>query len=167
MSADKPSAEIYELDDARARRQASDLPGDDYRDAGAHLCAVREAAGLSLEEAAAKTHIKVDQLRAIEEIDVNVLPARPYAIGFVKTYAEFLGLDSSEVVGRFKEDAGYSAPQQIEVEKFEAAEQAAEAQAGQLSLVAVIAVILFFLWCLWQVTVLDESSSGLAACSAS
>ncbi len=145
------SAEIVDMNDARARLQASEIPGANYEHVGAHLGAVREASGLMLAEAASRTHIKETHLIAIEALSVSELPPRPYAIGFVKTYAEFLGLDASEIVDRFKEDAGYSAPQ-ISVEKFEAEEAQAAEESGDLSLPAMIAILAFILWCSWQIT---------------
>ena len=164
MTSKDGTAEIYDMEDARARRRASELPGAEYGDAGAHLAAVREASGLSIEEAAAKTHIKAHHLEAIEALDLGSLPPRPYAIGFVKVYGEFLGLDAAALVDRFKQDMGFSAPPKVEVEKFEVAEAAAEANSGELSLIAVIAIIVFFIWCAWQITLLDGrelSGAGL------
>lgn len=152
MASNNGSAEIFDMEDARARRQASDLPGADYEHAGAHLHAVREASGLTIAEAASRTHIKEAHLAAIEEMNVSGLPPRPYAIGFVKTYAEFLDLDAGEIVARFKEDAGYSAPEPVSVEKFEAQEAAAQDEQGDLSLIAVVAIMVFIIWCAWQIT---------------
>lgn len=43
-------------------------------------------------------------LKAIEERDYQELPGPTYAVGFVRTYAEYLGLDSDELVRRFKEE---------------------------------------------------------------
>ncbi|MHA7872578.1 MAG: TonB family protein [Hyphococcus sp.] len=140
------------MEDARARRRASELPGGEYENAGAHLRAVREASGLTIAEAAGRTHIKDSHLEAIEQLDVAALPPRPYAIGFVKTYAEFLGLDADAVVGRFKEDAGYAAPQPISVEQFEAKETEAEQGPRDLSLLAVFVILVFIIWCAWQIT---------------
>ncbi len=156
MTTNNESAKIFDMEDARARRRASELPGADFEDVGAHLAAVRETSGLTIAEAAAKTHIREAHLEAIEALDIPGLPARPYAIGFVKAYAEFLALDAPAIVERFKEDAGFSAPAKIDVGKFEAAEAATTSEAGELSLAAVIAIIVFFIWCAWQITLLDR-----------
>ena len=45
-------------------------------------------------------------ITAIEENDIEQLPARVYTIGFVRSYAEYLGLDSDKIVAKFKEQAG-------------------------------------------------------------
>lgn len=146
------SANIVDMDAARTRHRNDLNEADKYKNAGAHLASVREAHGLTLDEAASRTHIKSLHLSAIENLDVHQLPARPYAIGFVKTYAEFLGLDPRPIVERFKIDAEYNAPLEVPVEKFEAA---AEAEAGgdnhDLSLIAVAAIMIFIIWCAWQI----------------
>ena len=46
--------------------------------------------------------IQAKQIHAIETGDISALPARVYAIGFVKTYAEYLGLDEEKIVALFK-----------------------------------------------------------------
>lgn len=142
------TAEIVDMEDARARRR-----GEDYSSAGAQLADARETMGLTLGEASEKTHIKESHLEAIENTDLAELPSRPYAIGFVKAYAEFLELDSAPVVARFKEDAGFVAAAPIQVEKFHAAEVAHDALTRDMSLWAFAAVLGFILWCAWQLTV--------------
>ncbi|NOX93822.1 MAG: TonB family protein [Alphaproteobacteria bacterium] len=152
MTSNNGSAKILDMEDARVRRQASVMPGADFPHAGAHLHAVRNASGLTLLEAASRTHIKIAHLEAIEEMSISDLPPRPYAIGFVKTYAEFLDLDAAILVSRFKEEADFSAPQVVSVEKFEAAEAAADNEHRDMSLKAVVAIMVFIVWCAWQIT---------------
>lgn len=152
------TAEIVDMEDARARRR-----GEDYASAGAQLADARESMGLTLTEASDKTHIKESHLEAIECVDLAALPPRPYAIGFVRAYAEFLELDSAPVVTRFKEDAGYSAAAPIQVEKFQAAEVAHDALTRDMSLWAVGAVLVFILWCGWQLTLPRDIAGGAAS----
>lgn len=152
MAIGNGSAEIVNMQDARARRRASELDGNEFETAGAHLRAVREAAGLSIEELSTRTHIKAGYLAAIEEMRAGALPSQPFAIGFVKVYAEALGLDPRPVVNRFKEELGLSAPVAIEAEKFEAMQAAPEPDRPQMSLLAFIAILFFILWCAYQIT---------------
>lgn len=140
------------MEDARARYRATELDGDSFSSAGAHLKAVREASGLSLEEIAERTHIKAPFIDAIETMNLSALPSRAFAIGFVKGYAESLGLDAKALVSRFKEDAGYTAPAEIESEKFEAAQAVADIEKPEMSLIAFIAIVVFILWCAFQIT---------------
>lgn len=63
----------------------------------------REAKGLSLEEAAACTKIKIAFLKAIEEGDYRLLPDELYLIRFLFEYAAFLGLDPEAITAQFKQ----------------------------------------------------------------
>ncbi|MDD2865900.1 MAG: helix-turn-helix domain-containing protein [Candidatus Omnitrophica bacterium] len=60
----------------------------------------RESKGISLEEASRATHIHVNVLKKIEADDFSSI-GTVYAKGFLKIYAEFLGLDKSDIVERF------------------------------------------------------------------
>lgn len=132
------------------------MRADETEDLGALLRSAREDQCLTLMEAAAKTHIKEHHLKAIEALDASALPARPYAIGFVRAYAEFLDLDADDVVALFKANAGFDSSKPVEVEKFEVADKAAPTQKPELSLIAVIAILAFILWCAWQITLPRE-----------
>lgn len=57
----------------------------------------RRDRGLSLDEAERATKIRKRYLVGLEEDDYTVLPDAVYAQGFLKTYANFLGLDGSEL----------------------------------------------------------------------
>ena len=65
-------------------------------DIGEQLRTAREARGLSLEQVAAETRIPQRHLVAIEANDFAKLPGRTYAVGFTRTYAKMLGLDTDE-----------------------------------------------------------------------
>ena len=72
---------------------------------GRLLKASRLRCGEELSDVAAMLCIRYTYLEAIEEDRFQDLPGRAYAIGFIRAYAEHLGLDSAEVVRRFKEDS--------------------------------------------------------------
>lgn len=57
--------------------------------------------GHSIETVAAQTHIKIGYLKAIEEGRRRDLPGAAYTIGFVRTYADFLGFDGNRLVTDF------------------------------------------------------------------
>ena len=59
---------------------------------------------LTLEEAAVSTKIKPQFLEAIERGAYNELPSPAYARGFVRNYAEFLGLPKAQIALLFKRD---------------------------------------------------------------
>jgi len=72
---------------------------------GAALREVREARELSLEQISALTRVRPAHLQAIEALDVDKLPSRPFAIGYVRAYAQALQLNADEVVARFRTEA--------------------------------------------------------------
>ena len=63
------------------------------RRTGAILAAAREAAGIDLIDLARDTRIPLRHLKSIEADSHATLPALPYSIGFVKTFAKAVGLD--------------------------------------------------------------------------
>ncbi len=73
---------------------------------GAVLRETRESRGVDLDGVARALRIRQPYLRAIEEGRYQDLPGAAYAHGFVRSYAEFLGLDSAEILRRYKEESG-------------------------------------------------------------
>ena len=71
---------------------------------GTLLCATRMRVGKDLQDVAAVLHIRYNFLVAIEDGRYEDLPGQAYAIGFVRAYADHLGLDGDEVVRRYKEE---------------------------------------------------------------
>jgi cytoskeletal protein RodZ len=63
---------------------------------GAYLRHVREEKALSLDEVAARTMIQARMLKAIEEGKLHYLPEPVYIQGFIRRYAEAMGLDGNE-----------------------------------------------------------------------
>jgi cytoskeleton protein RodZ len=69
---------------------------------GQDLRKARQRKGEDLAQVSAALKIRKDHLDAIEESEIGLLPGRAYAIGFVRTYAEYLGLDAAQCVERLK-----------------------------------------------------------------
>lgn len=69
---------------------------------GQDLRAARLRRGDDLATASKALKIRKDHLEALEEDRLDSLPGRTYAIGFVRSYSEYLGLDAVEAVERFK-----------------------------------------------------------------
>lgn len=94
-----------ERSEARRRLHLRDITNElpDATDTvGAELRNARLRRGEDLRSIAQNLRISRAQLEAIEEGRNAELPARAYAIGFVRSYAEYLGLDSRHVVTRYK-----------------------------------------------------------------
>ena len=73
--------------------------------AGADLRAARERVGWTLQQMAASLRIRQPYLEALEAGRLDDLPGNAYALGFLRTYASALGLDSNEISRRFKAEA--------------------------------------------------------------
>src|SRR5690606_27825742 len=71
-------------------------------DIGAAFKAAREARGLSLQDVSDRTRVRRQYLAALEDMQLDQLPSRPFAIGYVKSYASVLGFDEDQAVARFK-----------------------------------------------------------------
>ena len=65
---------------------------------GNRLVEARVARGLTLRDVERDTRISSKYLQALEEGRLNVLPAPVYARAFMRTYAQYLGLNGSEFV---------------------------------------------------------------------
>jgi cytoskeletal protein RodZ len=73
-------------------------------DIGQALKAVREFRKLSLEAVADTTRVRRAYLQAIEEMQLDKLPSRPFTIGYIRAYADALGVDAEAAVERFKSE---------------------------------------------------------------
>src|SRR6266571_706436 len=68
---------------------------------GSSLREARLRQGLDFPEAEQATKIRGKYLRALEDEQFQVLPAQTYVKGFLRTYAEYLGLDGQLYVDEF------------------------------------------------------------------
>ncbi len=68
---------------------------------GQQLKTAREAKGVTEEEAGSATKTLSKIIRAMEADDFSIMPAPTYAKGFIRLYAEYLGLDSEPLVEEY------------------------------------------------------------------
>lgn len=92
----------------RAGQRPAAALGDS--EVGLLLRQTRASFGQSLAEVARDIRIRQSFLEAIEAGRFETLPGQAYTIGFIRTYAEHLGLDPNEVVRRFKRESGVGTP---------------------------------------------------------
>ncbi len=69
---------------------------------GQRLARARKEKGLTLEDVARATKIRVPRLRDMEADDYSNFPSLVYARGFLKNYTAFLGIDASETIERLE-----------------------------------------------------------------
>lgn len=72
---------------------------------GPILCSVRERSGQDLSEVSRHLRIRREYLQALEDGNFAALPGMTYAIGYVRTYAQYLGLDAERAIALFKSEA--------------------------------------------------------------
>lgn len=77
---------------------------------GVLLKKTRRKFGYDLGEISAYLNIRKGLLVAIEEGNFHELPGTVYALGFIKSYADYLGLDPDLVANRFKQEVGAVQP---------------------------------------------------------
>ncbi len=70
---------------------------------GAYLRDKRLSRNISLEEVAGATGITSTVLQALEKEEWDQLPAEVYVKGFYKKYAEYLGMDSSDIQAKYQQ----------------------------------------------------------------
>ncbi|RKX99344.1 MAG: helix-turn-helix domain-containing protein, partial [Spirochaetes bacterium] len=69
---------------------------------GAIFKETREKQGKTLEDAVKETKIAKKYLIAIENENFDIFPGETYLIGFIRNYAQFLGLNPDEMIQRYK-----------------------------------------------------------------
>lgn len=77
---------------------------------GERLREARESQGISLSQAAVETRILQRYLVALEDGDYQHLPGDVYARGFIRNYANYLGLPGDELIELYRQDRGLSEP---------------------------------------------------------
>lgn len=90
-----------------------DTGGDQTRgqSLGRLLKSTREGHNIHAADAARALRIRVAYIQAIEAGAYNRLPGSAYALGFVRAYADYLGLDGEEAARRFKRETKGFEPQ--------------------------------------------------------
>ncbi|MBE0429604.1 MAG: helix-turn-helix domain-containing protein [Thermoleophilia bacterium] len=73
---------------------------------GTTLRDARVRKDISLQEAEDQTKIRVKYIQAMENEDFEILPGGTYVKGFLRTYAEYLGLDYQLVLDEYNERYG-------------------------------------------------------------
>jgi cytoskeleton protein RodZ len=91
----------------RRRIHLREISGDsetELETVGQELRAARLRRGDDLATVSRALKIRKDHLSAVEDDNLEGLPGKTYALGFVRSYATYLGLDSVQMVERFKQE---------------------------------------------------------------
>jgi len=84
--------------DGSGSTETNRAAGGGLADIGAMLRKRREEVGQDLADISAITHIKPVFLKAIEEGRRKDLPGTAYMIGYIRTYADYLGFDGNRLI---------------------------------------------------------------------
>jgi cytoskeleton protein RodZ len=88
--------------DITLMQQEAEAPISGPARVGLELRQVRERLGWRLMDVSAELRIRLPYLEAIERGELSALPGAAYQTGFVRTYAQALGLDGDEILRRFR-----------------------------------------------------------------
>ncbi len=73
---------------------------------GEQLLSGRLAMGVEIGDISSQLHIRQDYLQALEDGRFDDIPGATYVAGFLRTYANHLGLDGEEMVRMYKDESG-------------------------------------------------------------
>lgn len=122
---------------------------------GEYLRDERENQGRTLKEISAKINIKEDYLAAIEDNDFDQIPGETFVKGFIRNYANYLGMDGVALVNEYKRSKSNDYlpyPEEATVDalpkkKRESTRSPKQSRLPRLTIIA--GAILFLLLCLW------------------
>src|SRR5437773_6477385 len=117
----------------------------------------RESKGISLDRIAAETRISTRFLLAIENEEFNLLPGGIFNRGFVRTYAEKIGLDPEQAVADYERLAEVREPAEMQ------AAPAARREKSNRNLYPVAIVGLIVLIAIFYVVTRETSNTAQSA----
>lgn len=81
--------------------------------AGDVLQTEREVQGWTLTDIAAATHIKTDYLAALEADKYDTIPGAVFVKGFIRSYANYLGINGEELIDLYLQHTTPERPQPV------------------------------------------------------
>ena len=112
-------------------------------DIGASLREAREHRGLSLDDVQQSLHFRERYLTALEEEHWDLLPGEAYTKGFLRTYAEFLGLNGTLYIDEFNERIAAQEAEQIVPESLAPRRKRSRLLVRAIAGVFVLALVVF------------------------
>ncbi len=135
---------------------------------GSLLKEMRLQKGLRLPDVSKRLCIRKTYLEAIEESNYKNIPPFPYGIGFIRSYADYLGLNSSNIVELYKEETNTNQDKDIYVLEPQSEATVPNRKYLIISLLAII--LIYVIWHFYnqsqyeeetlpEATVVEESTS--------
>lgn len=115
---------------------------------GTLLKNMRQEKGLKVADIAKRLCIRKQYLEAIEDSNYSEIPAFPYGTGFIRSYADYLGLNSGNIVELYKEETSEKQPVNVPLVE----PQTKSAMPGGIYILASLLAmgILYGVWALWN-----------------
>lgn len=123
---------------------------------GERLRLSREERGMSLDDVASQTRIPIRHLQHIESEDWDALPGVTYCIGFVRAYANTIGLDGAELSREVRDRLGNARSRAPAPQYFEPADPSRVPPRPLALIAGIVAVVLIALYALWRSTLGDS-----------
>jgi transcriptional regulator with XRE-family HTH domain len=121
------------------------------------LRAAREAKGLSLDDVATRTRVPIRHLHHIDAGEWSALPAITYSVGFVRSYANAVGLDGTAMGGELREAlGGGSGSKRSGAPQYEPADPARVPPRSLAIAAGLLAIILAIGYLVWRTNAADE-----------
>ena len=127
---------------------------------GAKMRSAREAKEASLADISAQLHIRENHLLALEQETFEDLPGDVYAIGFIRTYAGYLGLNAAEMVSRFK---SVQQPDSVNEVTPSESEKKPISTALKIGLAVVCVIVFFIMWLIAAPDMPNQTNSEIGA----
>jgi cytoskeletal protein RodZ len=122
---------------------------------GERLRQAREAKGLSLDDVANQTRIPIRHLQHIEREEWDALPAITYCVGFVRSYANQIGLDGSEMGRELRDRIGGVRSRAPAPEYYQPADPSRVPPRSLAIITAIVIVFVLAAYFIWRSTVDD------------
>lgn len=125
---------------------------------GALLKEMRQRKNLKLTDISKKLCVRKFYLEAIEESRYEDIPEFPYGIGFIRSYADYLGLNSSNIIELYKEETESKPDKDIFVLEPQAEATVPGKKYLLISLLAL--VLIYILWSMYnnRINVVSEQN---------
>ena len=130
---------------------------------GERLREAREAKGLGVEDVASQTRIPIRHLDAIEREDWDALPAATYCIGFVRSYANAVGLDGAELGRELRDRLGPTRSRAPAPEYYEPADPARVPPRSLAIVAGGLLLVLVIVYAIWRSSLDDVEETAPAA----
>jgi len=132
--------------------QDDEQPGFDESSIGGRLRAAREARGLSLQDIANQSRIPVRHLQHVEQEEWDDLPGVTYCVGFVRAYANAVGLDGPEYGREVRDLIGGTRRRVPAADYYEPADPARVPPRSLAIIAGIVAIALVIGYALWRGT---------------